>query len=135
MSINSKIASLVLRAQNASDGGKNKCYFSGSDKVITDNRAGYGQKDQLIIAAINLINRGKSNYKFAVTECLDFSNMAWIVYFQTRINGENIQVSFHSFNCVLSKYVRRSYRIKWDHKDSRDSAEYAYMYYSNGMYI
>ena len=132
--VNGKIASLVLRAQNASDGGKHMSYFYNTQKGVTDNRASYAQKDRLIIAAINIINRGKSNYKYAVVECNDFTNPAFIVYFQTRIECENIQVSFHSFNHELSKFVKNSYRIKWDHECSRDSAVYAYRYYTNGLY-
>ena len=134
MSVNGKIAEYILRAQNASDGGKGIDEISSSRKAITDNRSGYSHKDPAIIAAIKLINSGKSNWKYIVQECHDYYNMAWIVYFETRIEGKKIQCSFHTFNWYFDKYTRNSYRTKWDHGSSRESALLAYNYYCNGYY-
>lgn len=135
MSINGKIAELVLRTQNASDGGKHKAYFVVGRRPGRDNCAGYPQKDRLLITTLGLIARGGSNWKYAVVPCRQYANPAYIVYFETRIAGEKVQVSFHSFNRELSRYTRNSFRIKWDEKDSRDSAVRAYRHYCpNGQY-
>lgn len=131
--INSKIATLILRAQNASDGGKNiDCLVCGG-RTYRDNCAGYGNKDVMVIEAIKLITANKSYFKFAVTSGGSVS--PYLVYFETRIMGEKLQVSFHSFDRRLWKYQERSFRIKWDHKDSRESALKIYWYYvPNGEY-
>lgn len=130
-----KIAELVLRTQNASDGGKGIDDLVNSARSVTDNKAAYVQKDRLLLATIELINGGKSNWRFAVADCGDFSRRCWIVYFQTRINGEKVQVSFHTFNGEVERFRRNSFRIKWDHGDSRESAQLAYKFYCpNGRY-
>lgn len=135
MNIDGKIAELILRTQNASDGGKNISYFK-SQKARRDNLAGYAAKDKFLLLAINMIARNNSNcnWKYAVVQCNDFYNPAFIVYFQTNIDCEKVQISFHSFNSDLQKYLKKSFRIKWDSGYSRESAEYAYSYYTNGQY-
>ena len=136
MNNNAKIAELILRIQNASDGGKNMRFFE-SQKSATDNKAGYPQKDKLILEAIRLITSSKRNndWKFAVTRSAVNGNNCFIVYFQTRINGEKVQISFHSFNRELARFIGRSFRIKWDHANSRESAVIAYNHYvPNGKY-
>lgn len=137
MSVNSKIAAHIVRAQAASDGGKGKAYnWHNSQKAKTDNNAGYAHKDPAILAAINLINCCKSNWKYAVKNCYDYNRPAWTIYFETRIEGEKIQISFHSFNSTFSKYVNNSFRTKWDEKDSHESAIFAYKYYADkGKYV
>lgn len=135
MNRNAKIAELVLRAQTASDGGKGIKELRYSQRSITDNRAGYGVKDHYIISAINLINGGRSNWKYAVVKAGDFMDPAWIVYFETRVDGDKIQISFHTFNSYFRRFTRKSFRTKWDHGCSRDSALTAYVYYvPNGRY-
>ena len=134
MSIDGKIAELILRTQNASDGGKGGLYsLVTNTRSYRDNCAGYGQKDNLLIEAIRLIVKTHNNWKYAVTK--DRQGIAnYIVYFQTRIMGEKVQISFHSFDNSLSRYVKKSFRIPWDHGCSRDSAVAAYTYYTQGSY-
>ncbi len=133
-SINKRVAEYILRAQNASDGGKRITELVDSKKSRRDNCAGYMVKDMMIFRAIDLIVRNKSSFKFAVVK--DSEHVAnFIVYFETRINGEKYQVSFHSFNMGLAKYVARSFRTKWDYGDSRYSAKIIYKHYmANGSY-
>ena len=139
--INSKIAELVLRAQNASDGGKDICKICGSRKSHKDNLAGYSRKDPAIFSAINLINTRKSNFKYSVQYCDSFKNPCWIVYFETRINLEKFQISFHTFDRRFSRFENNSFRIKWNKKRdpepgcSRDCAIRVYEWYvPNGHY-
>lgn len=134
MATDKKIAEAILRAQTASDGGKGKKYLVCSKRSRRDYYAGYNAKDRHIMTAINLINSGHSNYKFAVFR--DTQRVAkYIIYFQTVINGEKVQISFHSFDSSLERFLDKSFRIKWDRRNSRDSAVKAYRYYvSNGEY-
>lgn len=137
MKIDGKIAELILRTQNASDGGKHFGCFYGSTRGIRDNCAGYPQKDLFMVKAIELIakNHKVCHWKYSVTRTRDdYGYGCWIVYFQTRINGEKVQISFHTFNSTIDRYVKNSHRIKWDHGCSRDSAVTAYEYYTCGNY-
>lgn len=123
--LNKRIAETILRAQNASDGGKRIDLLVGSRKAYRDNCAGYRAKDKFIRIALRMIagNPGKTDFRFAVV--YDKENVAdFLVYFECRnhANGEKRQVSFHSFDASLSHYVRKSFRMKWDHADSRQSA-------------
>ena len=133
--INAKIAETILRAQNASNGGKfnryNDCStFKGRN--ATDNMSGYDLKDTLIKQAISLISTGKSNFKFSVQEDTE-GRARYIVYFNTNINGTKYQVSFHTFmNLRVSKYFTR-----WDRGYlSQDNAISIYKHYCpNGKYL
>ena len=82
MKRNAKIAELILRAQNASDGGKQKSsYNTSSIKAYTDNYAGYKHKDLCIYNAIQLILTGNSKFKFSVQD--DKQKIAYfLVYFE-----------------------------------------------------
>jgi hypothetical protein len=135
---NKEIASLILRAQNASDGGKGIHAFPEARKARHDNAAGYPAKDKFIILALQMIAQGGSNFKFSVQkfkEDWDEEEVYYIVYFETKILGIKYQVSFHNFSEELEKYVKRSFRLKWDHGISRDSAETIYNYYNqHGFY-
>ena len=84
--------------------------------------------------AIKLIaaHRADCDFKFVVT---DGGVAPYLVYFETRIDGQKYQVSFHSFNHQLRRFMRNSFRCKWDRKDSRESALAIYWYYvPNGEY-
>ena len=137
--VNKKIATLILRAQNASNGGKrnrfNDCRtYVGLNK--SDNHCGYYRKEMLVYQAINLIiqNRKQSDFIFSVVEN-DESWARFIVYFQVKINDEVLQVSFHS-PLDLSKLVNKNYQLEWDRGDSQWSAIRIYEYYNpNGEYL
>ena len=127
-SINVRISELILRAQNASDGGKGIDELVSSRKSYRDNCAGYAHKDKFVYLAVNMIASNKTDFRFAVTEDKDCV-ADFIVYFECRTGAEKRQVSFHSFDERLRKFVKRSFRIKWDHADSRDSACDIYNWY------
>ena len=132
--MNKKIAELILRAQVASDGGKGIIH-STSRKARRDNAGGYSRKDEYILEAIRLILTTGNEFKFSVVE--DKEDKAdFIVYFTTKVDGEKFQVSFHSFCGELAKYCHKSFRIPWDHWDSRESAEIIYRHFvPEGRYI
>ena len=130
--IDKEIAELILRAQNASDGGKGIVELISKGKSVRDNYSAYAGKDKFIFLAISMIVKGKSNFNFAVT---DGGITPYLVYFQTRISGKKFQVSFHSFDERLERFQGKSFRIKWDHGSSRDSAVTIYRHYCpNGEY-
>ena len=133
--VNKKIAELILRAQNASDGGKLFSVISFSRKGLKDNHIGYKTKDACIAQAINLISKTgrQSAFRYFVTD--DKTAAAYfMVYFETRVNGQKYQVSFHSYDNNLVKYVQKRH-TKWDQKDSRDSAVIIYRHFvPNGQY-
>jgi len=130
--IDKEIAELILRAQNASDGGKGIAELVSKGKSVRDNKHGYAGKDTFIFLTINMIVKGKTDFRFAVT---DGENTPYLVYFETRISGKKFQVSFHSFDERLERFKGKSFRIKWDHGSSRDSAVTIYRYYCpNGQY-
>lgn len=135
MNVNAKIASLILRAQNASDGGKNINVLSSVRRGYRDNAAGYGQKDVLIMNALTTICSTKSSFKFSVQK--DSERVAYfLVYFETRIDGRKYQVSFHSYDERLRRFTKNSHRMKWDRGNSRESAANIYRHYvPNGTYL
>ena len=134
MNKNAKVATLLIRAQCSSDGGKGNYTLVASRRSHRDNCAGYGNKDVMILDALRLISQGGTKFKYSVI-CDPQGVADYIVYFETRINGEKLQVSFHSFNPELEKYVRNSFRIKWDHSIARIAAVKIYTHFvANGQY-
>ena len=132
--MNKKIAELILRAQTASDGGKG-IQYGASRKARRDNQGGYYRKDEFISEAIRLILTTKNNFKFAVIRDKE-GKANFIIYFSTKVDGINYQVSFHSFNGEFAKYCKKSFRIPWDRWDSRESAEIIYRHYvPEGRYV
>ena len=132
--VNKEIAELLLRCQNASDGGKCIRMLCSSKKSVTDNSHGYRAKDTFIMLMLGMIadKNSESDFRFAVTpgDCTPY-----LVYIQTRIDGKKYQVSFHSLDRRLERFMRKSFRIKWDHGNSRDSAITIYKHYvPNGTY-
>ena len=134
MNINSRIATLILRSQNASDGGKHIDTLVTNRRSYRDNIAGYCVKDKYIIETICLISGHNTDFKYSVQK--DHDGVAYyLVYFEVRINGEKFQVSFHSYNHELLRFINRGFRMKWDHGDSRWSAMQIYRHYvPNGEY-
>lgn len=132
--VNGEIAELILRAQCGSDGGKKIINLVDTKKSIRDSYAGYAAKDRFVKTAIEMISRNKSDFQYAVTR--DHQGIAYyIVYFQTKVDGEKVQTSFHSFDTSLGKYTKNSFRIKWDKKSSREAAVKMYIQYNpNGKY-
>ena len=134
MNKNARVATLILRAQCGSDGGKGKNFLVNNKRSHRDNCAGYACKDVCIYSALNLIVQGGTSFKFSVKR--DGELALYLVYFETRVNGEKLQVSFHSYDSRLSRFSKNSFRMKWDMRGSRMSAIRIYSHYvKNGEYV
>ena len=121
-----RIGKLIRLAQIASDGGKSiRTSLIRTEEEEMVYLAGYSAKDTLILQAIQLIARSKDRtYRFSVTEGPDQNgNTSFIVYFDFKIEGKREQISFHSFNKKLRKFVKNSRASTWS-KDtsSRETA-------------
>lgn len=139
MKTDSKIAELILRAQNASDGGKNISCIGYGRKAQKDNHKGYVSKDGLIYEAVRtiLFNKNKDcSFHFGVTRATE-GYAPYIIYFTCQVKGgKKYQVSFHSYSRMWEDFVRTSHHVVWDKKDSRNSAITLYKYFCpNGQYV
>ena len=91
---NATIATLLIRAQNASDGGKGRSVFVGSEKAAQDNAAGYVVKDSCIREAIKLIQEHNTVFRLYITKDWGY-NARYIVTFATSLEGCPLWVTFH----------------------------------------
>lgn len=104
-----KIARAIILAQVASDGGKGipdlKRVFKEAYPVW---KAGYAAKDGYIHEAILRINKSKSSrFRYYV----DFGDLedSILVYFEyTFTDQDRIQVSFHSFDETLIRWMQKN---------------------------
>ena len=113
---NLAIKACIVQAQIASDIAKD-CYNDAYNK-----KAWYRLKDKSIYKACHEISKshGKSDIKFSVQN--DKDNIAnFIVYFNFKINNKKQQISFHTYNDKLERFVS-PYNTRWDKKCSRDAA-------------
>ena len=136
-----KIATDIIRAQVASDGGKFivcPALDTMWGKFYKVFRQGYDAKDHNIEGAIRKIQSYKnSSFKFNVRRTPDQNGYpSYIIYFNYKLNGERRQISFHSPAnrgwSTYEKYCSKagSNMIHWDHKSSQANAvelfEYLY---------
>lgn len=94
---NKEIAKLLIRAQNASNGGKSKSLLGKTALAKQDYRNGYDVKDWLIAKAIAKIANERSGFDFYIGRCSDNTDATAIIYFTTKIDGRRVQMSFHTF--------------------------------------
>lgn len=120
-----QLASYIYEAQAASDRGKRikETPAEGTMKRFVDK--GYMTKDICILRAINYIlvhGTVASGCKFYVgkgDKCAPF-----LVYFNYKLNGDYRQISFHSFDKRLNKFLvnGKNYKVSWDKGNSRLNA-------------
>ena len=129
------IAHQIALAQRASDIGKWHSLahlekrLSGTigtllgDDDSNAKRDGYALKDKAIVKAIELIRRGgkECGFRFFVTRCDDFNSPCFIVYFDFKIEGTRRQVSFHTFNKVVARYLKGCVNSKGHWNDTNSS--------------
>ena len=126
-----RIARILYLAQSASDGGKG-IYKLPNDSGVSHYqdsyricyKKAYAAKDSLIIRAIDLINRSHDKtVRFSVRESTDQNGQkCYLVYFDFKVEGKREQVSFHSFNDELRKFVSNSKKSTWSKdRSSRDT--------------
>lgn len=127
----------IILAQSASDGGKYEWEKARKRKIRrflipSDHHAckrawtqGYPAKDEHILCAIHDIARRRDACGIHYYVTVDYEGIArYLVYFTFNIEGERYQVSFHSFDDRLRRFIKagdRSHYTRWDHKVSRDA--------------
>ena len=126
----------IILAQSASDGGKYDWEEAKKRKIPrflipSDPHAckrawtqGYPAKDEHILCALREIarRRGACGIRFFVRPDGDIAR--YLVYFTFKIEGERYQISFHSFDDRLRRFIKagdRTHHTRWDHKISRDA--------------
>lgn len=124
--IDKKIAESIILAQVASDGGKNipdiQNIFHNSYPIWV---AGYKVKDKYILKAINLINMSNfSKFRYYVIRGdIRFSTLVYFNYNDEQ--SRKLQVSFHTFNEKIEKWIssraKPKYVTKWDENSSREA--------------
>ena len=117
--LNRKIAKCLISAQIASDAGKG-IYELDNSVNATES---YHGKDIYILTAIKTcIKKRNTGFNFYVTK--DDEIALYLVYFSFQVNDEKYQISFHSFDHRLEKYLSpKSHEEIWDEKSSRDTAK------------
>ena len=134
-----KLSYLLLRAQNASDGGKGQFHCNvSSKKAIIDNKTGYALKKACVYEAINVINTDNEvPFHYVITTDVK-KHAKFIVYFEGKIGDksyQSYQIAFHSNDERLSQYIDGR-EVIWKKKSSRKSVEAIYRYYfPSGNYI
>lgn len=130
MELDLRVCKYIVLAQISSDGGK--MIPDIKDTLPIGNvyfKKGYKMKDSLIMKAIKTIQCTKdSGFRFCVKECSGFRSRAFIVYFNFKLDGKRCQISFHSFNTKLERYINNSVSTRWDKKSSRKTAESLALY-------
>lgn len=132
--MNKHIAKQIAIAQRASDLGK--YYKLTEDQIAESEKLGqllgktndaratkleYRLKDDVIYDAIMGIGHNPGcGFHFRVTE--DSEKLAkFIVYFDFRLNGRKVQVSFHSFDKRLKRFVEKQISGHWNRKSARQT--------------
>ena len=103
---------LVASAQRHSDEGK-VCYRSQQEVLNFKKTSccyGYDGKDAAIIAAISIINK---HPLMGVSYYVKNNGSNVIVYFNFKVDGKRLQVSFHTFSSELRKLVGKGSPCRW----------------------
>lgn len=106
-----KVIMLVASAQMHSDEGK--VHYKVNQPVITfkgNCRYGYKGKDAAIMAAICVIN---NHPRMGVNYYIKDNGENVIVYFNFKVDGKRLQISFHSFSDELRKLVGKGSPCRW----------------------
>lgn len=122
-----EIAKLLVLAQAGSDEGKNisDLSFALKQKLYDKAWIGYPEKDRAIYELIQLIRRyPQKDIHYYV--CRDTQKVSkYIVYFDVCYKKQFRQISFHSFDSRLGKYLSgcRKSHTEWAcWQSSRDNA-------------
>lgn len=121
-----QIASLLVGTQVASDSGKHiwQLYDCLNKKFGNFFRKGYFGKDANIRKLLNIIEKYHPDdiHYFVVKDCDKIAR--FIVYFDYKVDNKRFQISFHSFDMELKRYLRKNKNsvASWDHGNSRKNA-------------
>lgn len=132
--INQLIARAIVSAQIASDAGKR--IYMLDVKNTYPRYTGYGSKVHFQIRALEMIRTSKkTDFNYYVVRSTDQNGYdSIIVYFDFKIKGERMQVSFHNpTDCSgkLMKYIGTGRVTRWnrDKISSRDCCYELIEYY------
>lgn len=127
MELDKYIAKQIILAQVASDGGKGIRELQSLFPIASVYcKKAYYVKDVCIKNAIKAIQK-KPNTGFRYHVTVDYAvcggyKHVFVVYFNFKLDGENRQISFHTF-ANLWKYVNRKCPTRWKKKyNSRETA-------------
>lgn len=135
--LNKFIAMNLIKAQVASDGGKNDPCSLLYKLTKIDNmntfehtfKKGYNVKDSCILKAIGkIIDTKDTGFSFYVKRSF-FSGYkrtySYLIYFNFKIDGKREQLSFHSFSPKFKKYCKETskFKTRWN-KASCDNTAY-----------
>jgi hypothetical protein len=134
--VNRMIAKAIICAQSSSDTGKDIDELKSRTSLMrTAKNQGYRTKSFYILDAIKRINGSPRRTAFTYY-VEDASQKFLLVYFNTRVNNQRAQISFHvpkreaAFYGLID-YVGKGVKTRWD-KDlggSRRTAQYLIDYY------
>ena len=125
---NAKIAELLIRAQNGSDGGKGRTVLVSSEKSVSDNIKGYAVKYSCIKESIKLIQEHNCAFVYYIIRDYKY-NAKFIVSFVTHIEGQEMRVSFHCNISDLCPNCRRCPKSNNVLLPSYKAAECIYKYF------
>ena len=130
--LNEAVARYIIYAQISSDAGKN---IYDLNDLLPDGKgyclckAKYDAKDWYIKDAVDTICKSKSHptgFTFFVTDGGKIS--PYLIYFSFKLHGKRYQISFHSFDRYLSRFMsQKNIYIRWD--KTHNSQRYAKMLY------
>lgn len=120
--LDKRVAKAIINAQLCSDAGKGIYEIENTSMQYKMCKKGYKGKDTQIFKAIDIINRKKdTGFYYSVKEDTQ-GKSKYIVYFNFKINGKRKQISFHSFDNRLSKFISSKCQTRWDKNNSRQAA-------------
>ena len=121
-----ELATMLVLAQAASDEGKGIHSLSSclNNNLRRKAEIGYAMKDEAIMKAISLVAKYHFHdvhyYVVKDTE----RRAKYLVYFDINLADSRCQISFHSFDDKLFKFIKKNERsyTKWDCGYSRGNA-------------
>lgn len=118
-----ELATLLVLAQAASDEGKRIYSLSSclQPNLRRKAEAGYPAKDKAIAQALSLVAKYHTNDVHYYVICDAEGKAKYLVYFDLNIGGKRRQISFHSFDDNLEKFIKKNERshTEWDQGDCR----------------
>ena len=124
--INKKISELICNAQIASDAGKGiyELKFNNTKQSFSE-RGKYKVKDIYISKALYFIRKNKTSFNYYIEEKPDQNGYpSYITYFETKIESERIQISFHSPKRKADEMIKQNVgtgrKCRWD-KNTKSS--------------
>lgn len=105
-----ELAKLLILAQASSDAGKGIWTLSNTLQEKLQKKAwnGYPEKDRAIYSMVSIlsVHPRKDIHFFIVRDAEKVAN--YLVYFDFLLNGQKVQVSFHSYDERLKKFLKGS---------------------------